>query len=139
MNNQPHNLPGKGPVPVPDCLSIIQHNCLGSWDVFLSLFESFKEATRYPAIVLLQHPPGSKARLPSFGGFKSFFPPVRRPRVAAYIHNSFLSSFSVLPRFGDADDVLTLDISSKEPLFGTEFRSFRIISAYSTNTQDYRI
>src|SRR6266567_3992198 len=105
MNNQPLTPLGKGPAPVPNCLSIVQHNCLGSWDVFLSLFESFREAATYPAIVLLQHPPVSKARLPSFGGFKSFFPPVRKPRVAAYVHNTFLSSFSVLPRFGEADDV----------------------------------
>jgi len=74
---------GQGPAPAPVLLSIIQHNCLGSWNVFLSLFESFKEATTYPSIVLLQDPPVNKAHLPSFNGFKSFFPLVRKPRVAA--------------------------------------------------------
>jgi len=59
--------------------------------------------------------------------------------VAAYIHMSFLSNYTVLPRFRGVDDVLALDISSNEPLFGTAFHSFRIINAYSTNTADHRV
>jgi len=98
MNNQPMPLPPRqGPAPAPELLSIIQHNCLGSWNVFLSLFELFKEATTYPSIVLLQDPPVNKAHLPSFNGFKSFCPPVRKPRVAAYVYMSFLSNYTVLP------------------------------------------
>jgi len=89
---------GIGPAPNPQLHSIVQHNCLGSWDVFLSLFELFREATTYPSLVLLQDPPVNKAHLPSFNGFKSFFPPVRKPHVAAYVHMSFLALFSVLPR-----------------------------------------
>jgi len=130
---------GQGPAPAPAFLSIIQHNCLGSWNVFLSLFESFKEATTYPSMVLLQDPPVNQAHLPSFNGFKSFFPLVRKPRVAAYVHMSFLSNYTVLPRFKGVDDVLALDISSDAPLFGTTFHSFRVINAYSTNTADHRV
>jgi len=59
--------------------------------------------------------------------------------VAAYVHMSCLSNYTVLPRFKGVDDVLTLDISSTEPLFGTTFHSFRIINAYSTNTVDHRV
>jgi len=140
MNNQPMPRPlGQRPAPTPAFLSIIQHNCLGSWNVFLSLFESFREATTYPSIVRLQDPPVNKAHLPFFNGFKSFFPPVRKPRVAAYVHMSFLSNYTVLPRFKGVDDVLALDISSNEALFGTAFHSFRVINAYSTNTVDHRI
>jgi len=131
--------PGPGLAPAPAFLSIIQHNCLGSWNVFLSLFESFKEATTYPSIVVLQDPPVNKAHLPSFNGFKSFFPPVRKPRVAAYVHMSFLSNYTVLPRFKGVDDVVALDISADEPPFGTTFHSFRVINAYSTNTIDHRV
>jgi len=127
----------KGPAPIPNLFSIVQHNCFGSWDVFLSLFELFKEATTYPSVVFLQEAPVRKAHLPSFNGFRSFFPPVRKPRVAAYVHISFLASFSVLPRFRGVDDALALDISSQEPLFGTSFHSFRLINAYSTNTHDH--
>jgi len=59
--------------------------------------------------------------------------------VAAYVHMSFLSNYTVLPRFKGVDDVLSLDISSNEPLFGTAFHSFRVINAYSTNTADHRV
>jgi len=131
--------PGQGPAPAPTFLSIIQHNCLGSWNVFLSFFESFKEATTHPSIVLLQDPPVNKAHLPFFNGFKSFFPPVRKPRVDAYVDMSFLSNYTVLPRFKGVEDVLALHVSSNEPLFGTASHSFRVINAYSTNTADHRI
>jgi len=130
---------GIGPAPNPQLLSIVQHNCLGSRDVFLSLFESFREATTYPSLVLLQDPPVSKAHLPSFSGFKSFFAPVRKPRVAAYVHVSFLALFSVLPRFKGVDDILALDVSSQERLFGTNFHSFRQINACSTNIHDHGV
>ena len=130
---------GIGPAPNPQLLSIVQHNCLGSRDVFLSLFESFREATTYPSLVLLQDPPVSKAHLASFSGFKSFFAPVRKPRVAAYVHVSFLALFSVLPRFKGVDDILALDVSSQAPLFGINFHSIRLIKAYSTNTRDHRV
>jgi len=59
--------------------------------------------------------------------------------VAAYVPVSSLSSYTVLPRFRGVDDVLALDVSSNEPLFGTDFHSFRIINAYSTNTVDHRV
>ena len=59
--------------------------------------------------------------------------------MAAYVHVSCLALFSVLPRFREVDDILTLDISSLEPLFGTNFHSFRLINAYSTNTRDHRV
>ena len=59
--------------------------------------------------------------------------------MAAYVHASFLSNYTVLPRFKGVDDVLALNISSNEPLFGTAFHSFRIINAYSTNTVDHRV
>ena len=59
--------------------------------------------------------------------------------MAAYYHVSFLASFSVRPRFKGVDDILALDVSSQEPLFGTTFHSFRLINAYSTNTCDHRV
>jgi len=139
MNNQPIPPPtGQKPASAPMFLSIIQHNCLGSWNVFLSLLDLFKGATTYRSIVLLQDPPVNKAHLPSFNGLKSFFPLVRKPRVTAYVHMSFLSSYPVLPRFKGVDDVLALDISN-HPLFGTSFDFFRVINPYSTKTVDHRV
>ena len=37
------------------------------------------------------------------------------------------------------DDILALDVSAQEPLFGTNLDSFRLINAYSTNTRDHRV
>ena len=59
--------------------------------------------------------------------------------MAAYVHMSFLSNYTVLPKFKGVDDVLALDVSSNEPLFGTAFHSFRVINPYSTNTVDRRV
>ena len=59
--------------------------------------------------------------------------------MAAYVHMSFLSNYTVLPKFKGVDDVLALDISSDLPLFGTGFHSFRVINTYSTNTVDHRV
>ena len=59
--------------------------------------------------------------------------------MAAYVHVSFLSNYAVLSRVKGEDEVLALDISSVEPLFVNAFYSFRVISAYSTNTMDHRV
>jgi len=88
-----------------DDLTLVQHNSLGSWDVFLSLFSSLTEAPPRD-MVLLQDPPSSKGFLPSFSGFKSFAPPVRRPRVACYISLNFLSRFAVLATFPPKQTIL---------------------------------
>jgi len=123
----------------PPLLSVIQDNCLGSWDVFLSLFGSFKETRTYPSVLLLQDPPVSQARLLSFNGFVPFFPRVRKPWVAFYVHQCFLGCFSVLPRFTDRVDIMSLDISSQKPQFGSRLHSFRLINAYSINSADRRV
>ena len=120
-------------------LSVIQHNCLGSWDVFHSLFESFKEMCTYPSVVLLQDSPVSQARLPSFNGFLPFFPPVRKPSVPSYVHRSFLARFLVLPRFTERVYVMSLNISSPKPVFGSRFHTKRLVNAYSINSADRRV
>jgi len=76
-------------------LTLIQHNSLGSWDVFLSLLSSLADSCPTD-IVLLQDPPSSKGFLPSFIGFKPFAPPIARPRVACYKSQKFLQDFVVL-------------------------------------------
>jgi len=86
MINNSNSSPRHGLAPA-DNLTLIQHNTLGSWDVFLSLFSSLTEGPS-PDMVLLQDPPSSKGFLPSFSGFKSFAPPVGRPKVACYINQT---------------------------------------------------
>jgi len=55
------------------------------------------------------------------------------------MHISFLSNYTVLPRFKGKDDVLALDLSSHDPLFRTDVHSLWVINAYSTNTRDHRV
>src|ERR1700712_2251796 len=79
-------------------LSLVQHNSLGSWDVFLSLFHSLLDGPPVD-FVLLQDPTVSKGFLPSFAGFKSFAPPLSNPRVAIYASWGLLSCCTVFPVF----------------------------------------
>src|ERR1700712_4456191 len=89
-------------------LSLVQHNSLGSWDVFLSLFHSFSDGPPVD-FVLLQDPRVSSGFLPSFAGFKCFAPPVPKPRVDIYASLKLLSTFTVLAVFCfDAEDFLAL-------------------------------
>src|SRR6195952_2074610 len=112
-------------------LSLVQHNSLGSWDVFLSLFHSLTDGPPVD-FVLLQDPPVSKGFLPSFPGFKSFAPPVSRPRVAIYASLGLLSFLTVSPVFSpDAEDFLALDIYTPNGCFGTKAPRFRLASVYS--------
>jgi len=121
--------PGLGPGHV---LSIVQHNCLGSWDVFLSLFNSFASAKHPPSIVCLQDPPVWRNRLPLYLGF-TFFALVlanRRPRVAFYVFKAIIDMATVTTTFTCRADLATLDISAQS-LFGTKAEKFRIVNCYS--------
>src|SRR5207253_3378657 len=80
--------------PLPP-LSIVQHNCLGSWSVFLSLFYCLQSCTPIPQMVAIQGPPVWNSRLHSFRMFKAFHPPAskgNRPRMATYMHQDLLQS-----------------------------------------------
>src|SRR5437588_1765693 len=90
--------PGRAPDHV---LSILQHNCLRSWDVFLSFFHSFATANAPPDIVCLQDPPVWRGRLSSFPGFQSFAPAIggRPVKVACYICSVLLRTTGILPLF----------------------------------------
>jgi len=61
--------------PPPKPFSLVQHNSLGSRDVFLSLFGSFTQLAHPPSIVALQDPPVYRGKLPSFNLFTVFPPP----------------------------------------------------------------
>src|SRR5207237_3710907 len=113
-------------------LSIFQHNCLGSWDVFLSFFHSFATAKAIPDIVCLQDPPVWRGRLPSFPGFQSFAPAVsgRPAKVACYVSSALLRGASILPVFQDRSDVMTLVVHGLD-LFGSGLPEFRIVNLYS--------
>jgi len=64
MINNPYSTTRQGRAPATN-LTLVQHNSLGSWDVFLSLISSLAEGPT-PDMVLLQDPHCSKGLLPSF-------------------------------------------------------------------------
>src|SRR5437879_6739358 len=113
-------------------LSIFQHNCLGSWDVFLSFFHSFATAKASPDIVCLQGPPVWRGRLPSFPGFQSFAPAIsgRPAKLACYVSSGLLHAASILPLFQDRFDIMILLVHGLD-LFGFSLPEFRIINLYS--------
>jgi len=130
MISSPNTIPRQGLAPA-DNLTPVQHNSLRSWDVFLSLFSSLTEGPP-PDMVLLQDPPSSKGFLPSFSGFKSFAPPVGRPRVACYISTNFLRRFAELPSFPpETADFISLEVSTPQGCFGTTSSRFTIGKAYA--------
>jgi len=103
--------------------------------VFLSLFGSFTQLTQPPSIVALQDPPVYRGKLPSFRLFSSFSPPTTggcKPRVAFYVYSSFLATVSLLPRFFDRGDVMSLDLFTPDGFFNPSTTSFSIINSYST-------
>ena len=115
--------------------TLVQHNCLGSADVFLSLFGSFTQLAQPPFNVTLQDPPVYWGKLLSFTVFSVFSPPTSggcKPRVAFYVYNSFLSTISLLPRFFDRGDAMALDLFTPAGFFNTSTTRFTIINSYST-------
>src|SRR5437660_6035325 len=128
---------GPSPHPILKQLSIVQSNSLGSWDVFLSLFNSFRGLPQSPQLVFLQDPPFYRNRLPVYSGFKAFAPPPpqgKAVRVAAYISLDFLNSYSILPVFFDRLDLMAIDVFTPSGLFCAANQQFRIYNLYSTNT-----
>ena len=112
-------------------ITLVQHHSLGSWDVFLSLVNSFVGLPPVD-IVMLQDPPSRKGFLPSFADFKSFCPPSLKPAVAFYVSLSFLSFYTVLPVASSASaEVFHLDIYTPSGCFGTPSPKFTLTNVYS--------
>src|ERR1700712_441507 len=116
-------------------INIAQHNCLGSWNVFTSLFQSLAAHPVFISIIALQDPPVLKGKLPVFPGYTSFAPAsaaTGKPRVAFYAHRSILGSVSLLPVDLGRADVFAIDLHTPGGFFDSSQRLFRIINAYST-------
>ena len=111
--------------------SIVQHNSLGSWDLFLSLTNSISQLTTPPMIVALQDPPVRRGQLPTFSTYKCFHPSSPKPRVAFYVHPHLLNSVSLLPIASTRSDLFSIDIFAPEGFFELQFTRFRIINAYN--------
>jgi len=123
----------------PGCLnlSIVQHNCLGSSNVFQTLFSFFTSVESFPHIVALQDIPLWSNCPPVFRNYQCFFPPATdsyKPRVATYVHERLLSVISILPLFFERGDLMAVNFHSPEGLFDTSHNLFRLYNAYSIPT-----
>ena len=117
-------------------LSIVQHNCLRGWNVFLFLFNSLKTTTLPPLFVLLQDPYVFHNQLPVFAGFKVFAPDISSgivTKVARYISSGLLHIYPILSLFFDCPDWMTLDIHILSRLFNSNHHMLRIYNSYMTN------
>ena len=112
-------------------ITLVQHNSLGSWDVFLSLLNSFVGLPPVD-ILMLQDPSLRKGFLPSFAGFKYFCPPSPKPAVAFYVSLNFLSFYPVFPVASPSStEVFHLDVYTPSGCFGIGSPKFRLTSIYS--------
>jgi len=120
---------------------IVQHNCLGSWDVVLSLFHSFTMLPHPPLLVAIQDSPSRRSVLPTFPGFMSFAPPPPgRPRVAIYVSRTLNQHCSCSTVFHESSDMISVDVLSPEGQFGSPHHSLRVTSVDNlrTNSPPYR-
>jgi len=120
---------------------IVQHNSLGSWDVFLSLFHSLTMLPHPPLLVAIQDPPFRRLVLPTFPGFMSFAPPPSgRLWVAIYVSRTLNQHMSCSTVFHESADMISVDFLSPEGLFGSPHHSLRVTSVYllCTNSPPYR-
>jgi len=120
---------------------IVQHNCLGSWDVFLSLFHSFTMLPHAPLLIAIQDPPSRRSVLPTFPGFMFFAPPPPgRPQVAIDVSRTLNQHLSCSTIFYDSPEMILVDVLSPEGLFDSPHHSLRVTSVYlfRTNRPPYR-
>jgi len=120
----------------PGCLnlSIVEHNCLGSSNLFQTLFSFFTSVESSPHIVALQDIPLWRNCPPLFRNYKCVFPAATnsyKPRVATYVHERLLSVISILPLFFERGDVMAVNFHSPEGLFDTSYNLFRLYNANS--------
>jgi len=120
---------------------ILQHNCLGSCDVFLSLLHSLTMPPQALLLVAIQDPHSRPSVLPTFPGFLSIAPPPPgRPRVAIQVSRILNQHLSCSTVFHDSSVMLSVDLFSLEGLFGSPHCSLRVTSVYllHTNRPPYR-
>ena len=114
-------------------LSIVQHNSLWSWDVFLSLMSSLSSLPSPPMLVALQDPPVRNGNPPPSPPCKCFHPAHKGPLVAFFVHPFLISSTSILPVPYPSADLFSVDIFALSGFFDFFFPRFRITNAYSTH------
>jgi len=123
----------------PGCLnlSLVQHNCLGSSNVFQSLFSFFTSVESSPHIVALPDVPLWKNSSPVSRNYKCFFPPATdgcKLCVAVYIHQKLFNVISILPLFLERGFIMAVNFHSGEGLFDTSHNLFCLYNAHSISS-----
>ena len=114
---------------------LVQHNCLRSWNVYLSLSGFFSKLSRPPSVVALQDPPVYRRKLPSFQLYTYSPPPCSgssKPRVSCYVFSDFFKSITRLPRFFARGDIMALDLFIQDGFFHLSLTYFSIVNSYCT-------
>ena len=122
--------------PTIDTLSIVQHNCLGSWNMFLSPVNCLKATASLLSFVLLQDSHVFRNRLSSFVGFKAFASEIHAgiaSKVECYVFYGFLQTFPIIPLFFKSADWMAFDVHTPSGLFDSNSHVLRIYNGYSTN------
>jgi len=127
----------------PGCLnlSIVQHKCLGSSNVFQTLFSFFTSVESSPHVVALQAIPLWRNSPPVFHNYSCFVPPAidgYKPRLAVYVYDKLLSVISILPLFYETGDLMAVNFHSPEGLFDTSHNLFCLYNAYSIPSRQNR-
>jgi len=120
---------------------IVQHSCLESGDVFLSLFHSFPLLPHPPLVVAIHDSPLRPAVPPICPCFLSFTPsPADCLRVTIYILSSFGAHLSSTAIFHNHLDMISLNISSLDSILWSHHLMLRVTSVYllHTNHLPYR-
>ena len=115
-------------------LFFLQHNCLGSRNVFLSLFSSISEIRNPFLIVALQDVPLWQNLPPTIKGFKCFHPPFSpdyKICVSFYISVPLVEIMSILPLFFNRGDLVGLNLFSQEGIMSSLDSQLRILNAYN--------
>jgi len=115
-------------------LSIVQHNCLSSSNIFQTLLSFFTSVESSPHIVALQDIPLWRNSPPVFRNYKCFFPPAPdgyKPPVPVYVYEKLVNVISILPMFFARGDLMAVNLHSPERLFDASHNVFRLYNAYS--------
>lgn len=121
--------------PPPKPFTLIQHNCLRSREVFLSLFGSFSQLALTLSIIVLQDPPVYRGTLPSFQLYTCFSPLCvngAKPCVAFYVFSTCLSAVTLLPKFYGRNDIMALELFTPEGFFNPFMVGITVVNCYST-------
>lgn len=120
--------PGGSASDDPPTLKIIQQNCAGSNDLFISLFSSFNSASPL-AITAIQEPATSEGTPLSAPKYISFFPPNSseyKTDVYIYLLNSLSSLIYFTPLFLNRGDVCGISFDFQ----GSFFQYFTSLTVY---------